>query len=673
MKRFTVFLFVLPHFLFPQTGTHILAYDVSATINDRTNEITGNAFILFRVPDATAPSFSFLVPKEWTVNSLRDRNNDSYDSEQSNVDSLKGTVFTLERTEVENITDTMFIAVEFSARFDSSSLSKIFINHREFLLPAGESAAWLPLFGSERADRFSLAIALPSNYVPISDDIFDTLSTEGVRIWKRSSLFPTQLSAAFTVCGVADAVRQRSVSADSSRSVSIFSSPVRFNQFYAAAITRQLTEAGQFFARLTGQQRAPVLSYAVVGDASFERDRFSAGDYTIQRNSPAYTVMDSAALKQLAYNYWLIDLARRFCPVTEDSTAVFDDGLAAYLSLRFLASSFPQLEKQERIRSISNALTFFPAGTISAGHTAAVNTIDIVSFKGRYLFFMLEYLLGRESFDSVIVRMSGRYAETPISFEGFQLLCEEEYGSSLAWFFDEWLHRTSAPEYVMQWKEEKTVRGMTVVKATIEQRGVPFTMPVPLVISFGSRSITKRILVEQAKQEFTFVFPSSPSGVELDPNFAILRWLLEIRISAHARTSMQFLSISRDLADAEQEANYVLRLDPNNSTGSAPLAFYVLGSVAGARADAEKAKEYFLKAASSAATAEIERYTLLGLVRYANILEMEGKREDAVAVYQRVIAQGKNNPLLYERAMIRAERYLRELFAPQNDMWFEVH
>ncbi|MFA6456668.1 MAG: hypothetical protein WCW40_07600 [Bacteroidota bacterium] len=673
MKRFIILLFALSNFLFPQTDSHILSYDISATIDERSNEITGNAFVLLRIPDVLSPSFSFLIPKEWSINSVRDGNNNTFDIEQSPSDRENSTLITLERNDGVNTNDTMYIAIEFSARFDSTSLSRIFVNYQEFLLPSRESLSWLPLFGATTTDRYTMTITVPSHFTPLTDNILDTISVNGTHVWKRSSSVPLLLSSAFTVCGSTGAVRQQSASADSSRSVLFFSTPVRFNQQYAAAITRQLTEAGQFFAELTGQQRAASLTYAVVGNETFERDRFRTGEYTVQRNSPAFAVMDSTALMRIAYNFWLIDLARQFCPVTGDSTAVFDDGFAAYLSLRYLARAFPQLEKQERIRSISNALTFFPTGTIAAGHTAAVNTNEIVSFKGRYLFLMLEYLLGRESFDSVIVRISAQYAETAVSFYGFQQLCEEEYGSSLDWFFDEWLHRTSAPEYVMQWKEEKTVRGMTVVKATIEQRGQLFTMPVPLIISFGTRSITKRVVVEQAKQEFTFVFPSSPTSVELDPNYAILRWLLEIRISAHARTSMQFLSISRDIAGAEREALYALQLDPNNSTGSAPLAYFVLGSVAGVKNDAEKAKEFFLKASSSAATAETERYTLLGLVRYANILESEGKREEAVALYQRVIVQGRNNPLLYERAMIRAERYVHELFAPQNDIWFEIH
>ena len=68
--------------------------------------------------------------------------------------------------------------------------------------------------------------------------------------------------------------------------------------------------------------------------------------------------------------------------------------------------------------------------------------------------------------------------------------------------------------------------------------------------------MTKRIVVEQANQEFTFTFSSSPTNVELDPKYNIFRWLLEIRIFAHAHSAQLFLNLNRDLNNAEREAQY---------------------------------------------------------------------------------------------------------------------
>lgn len=673
MNRFLLLIVVFPLSVLSQTETKILSYDVSAVMNSRTREITGRIHVETRPVDSSSTQFVFFVPKEWTINSLRNRNNDSYDDDRTT--SVTGNVdqISLDLSDEKLSIDTLILDIEFKTILDSSSFGSIFINQKEFLLPYNTLQSWLPQFGSLTADHFSLGITVPQQFTVVAEQQLDTVSTEGSRTWSRSDSQSTVLSSAFTLCGLSNAMKQRSCSSDYLYSVTIISSPAKFNQQYAAAVTRQLCDAMQFFTTVTKQQRVAHITYAVVGERKYDRTISTTKKFAILRNSPAYTVFDSAALTRTSYNFWLNRLAEHFCPTVNDSSEVFQPGFSSYLAMRFLRASFPQMEKQEQYNTISSALTFFPFGTVAAGYSSKANTKDILSLKGRYFFLMLENLLGRESFDAVIAAMSERSIETHITFPEFRKLCEEQYGSSLDLFFTQWLYRSTVPEYVMQWKSETTPRGMSIVRATIEQRGDLFSMPVPLLFSFGNRKITKRIFVDQKKQDFTFTFPQIPTGVELDPHYTILRWLLEIRISAHAKTSLQFLSINRDAANAEREALYALQLDPNNSTGSAPLAYYVLGNTAAIAGNSEKAKEYFLKAASSLATEETDQYRLLSSIRYANILEGDGKREEAVALYHRASAEGMNNPLILERAVIEAEYCIRELFTPNNDVWFNIH
>ncbi len=383
-----------------------------------------------------------------------------------------------------------------------------------------------------------------------------------------------------------------------------------------------------------------------------------------------YAVFDSSLLTRSINNPWLTNIARQFCPASNDTTSLFHDGFASYLASRFLSTQFPHLEKRERFDAISTALSFFPTGTIAAGRTSRTNTEEMLTFKGRYIFSMLEYILGGETFDRIIATMSERHSVKEISFNDLRVICEDEYGSSLEWFFSEWLHRSSAPEFVMQWKSEKTPRGVVIAAITIEQRGDLFSMPVPIIFSFGGRTVTKRVFVEQAKQEFTFTFPSSPVNVELDPDYTVFRWLREIRILAHARSADLFLKVNLDTVNAEREALYTLQLDPTNSTGSAPIAYFVSGKIAVIKGDLERAKENFLKAMLSSSAEETELYKLLSLVRYANVLEIEGNRTEAVPLYQRAVVEGMKKPFLFERAVTEAETFLREEFVSPPSYWF---
>ncbi len=430
-----------------------------------------------------------------------------------------------------------------------------------------------------------------------------------------------------------------------------------------------MTDAFQFFSSLTNHQlRSIHLTYVIVGDAESKAN--SVDNLIVLRNSAAYSVFDSSALTRSIYNKWLMNIAKRFCPETKDSTVLFKDGFASYLVMRFLTSQLPHMEKQERFDAISNAITFYPVETIAQGGSSKTATKEILLYKGRYIFLMLEYILGQKTFDVIIKRMIDRYSTTEISFTGFQLLCEEEYGSTLDWFFNEWLYRSTTPEFVLQWRSEKTPRGISIATVTIEQRGELFSMQVPVIFSFGNRTVTKRIFVEQAKQEFRFSFPFSPTNVELDPHYTMFRWLLEIRILAHARSASLFLTAGLDTGNAEREAFYTLQLDPTNSTGSAPLAFFVLGSIAAIKGDNERAKENFLKSMLSSSAEETELYKLLSLVRYANVLELEGKRLEALPLYQRAVVEGLKKPFLFNPVIAEAETFLREEFVSHPDLWF---
>ncbi|HAP34400.1 MAG TPA: hypothetical protein DCQ28_00070 [Bacteroidetes bacterium] len=671
MRIFFLFLFSLSA-IFAQTRTELLSYSVSAAMGERTGEITGIITVQLLVKTDSMEHYTFLVPKEMRINSIYDNGKESLDFERDQTNFSKYAV-TIQLPEFVHRNDSLTFSFPFISVFDTSSVATMFVAQKEFLLPCTDSLSWIPNFGTGSALHYSLEAALPSHYTLIADSKFDTSLSDTVRIWKRSSSQPTLLFSAFTFCGISNASIQTVYDIDSLNAIVFVFDQERFNQQYTEALTRQMNDAANYFTILTGRSNEGYhRSYAIIGSEQYNTNIIDTKKFVIHRNSPAYVQFDSTALLSSTENKWLLNEAQYFCPVTTDTTAVFRDGFASYLVARYLASRFPELDKQERFNAIASTLTFFPYGTIAEGRTSKANSTDLFSTKGRYVFLMLEYILGQELLDTVIVKMNERYSSTAISFSGFRQLCEDEYGSSLGWFFDQWLYRTSAPEFVMTWRNEKTTRGMTIVRTIIEQRGDIFSTPMNIAFQIGSRTIQKRIVITQQKQEFTFVFPTPPTRVELDPHYNVLRWLLEIRILAHARSAQLFLSINRDIITAEREALYTVQLDPNNSTGSIPFAYYTLGKIAVLKNDLEKAKEYFLKAMPLSGTRETESYKLWSLIRYANIVEMEGNRDEAKILLQRTVTEGRKNPLIFERTTIEAMKYLRDNFIAHDDIWYGI-
>jgi tetratricopeptide (TPR) repeat protein len=601
-------------------------------------------------------------------------NNESVDFERTPAERPVQHRITFDRTDLETKSDTIAFFITFAALYDSLPYSAMFVAQKEFILPFDRNSRWLPEVGSSAAEHLSLRFTAPANITILTQVPADTATNNGMRMWTiDGTRMPMQsvfsLSADWPM-----RYGQSSVSSDSSCSVTFYSSPLRrFNQQYAAATAQQLSDALQYFNAVTGRRLTTLTLY----------DRREH----VRGNTPTLIPQLNVIRSQFAgvhclrfrsgHPIHLQSMDHGTCPAVlspdrRQHRAMFDDGLSAYLASRFLISRYPGTSRKERFDAVSNALTFFPSGTLAAGHSDRSNTNSIISFRGRYLFSMMEYLLGQESLDRVIMKITAGPAEPPVTFERFAALCTEEYGTPLENFIDQWVRRSASPEFVMQWKNERTVRGLSVVKASIEQRGTIFSVPIPLAFTFGSRVLIRRVRMEQQKQEFTFTFPSPPTSVELDPELNILRWQLEFRISAHAKTALLYLTVNRDIVNAEREALYTQQLDPNNSTGSAPLALFILGNISAVNGNKEKAKEYFLQSASAGATEGSDTYRLLSLIRYGNLLESDGKRDEAVTYYQRAVSEGIKDPVINAAAVTEAEMFLRERFVSDERSWFFV-
>lgn len=651
---------------------HLIDYRLTSSINARESEITGRLTAVFQTGIDSAAHWSFDVPQAIEINSITDADENSYMIHRREQQSA-WYHYTIDFPSPLRTRDSVTIIIEFSENADSSCSAPLFINAHEFLLPYTSAQSWLPQLHEWKTKAGSVELSADSGFTIVAETDPDSIIRTGDRtVWKwHASSAP--LEHLVTLCGSKNIAEITQRSDDSLTAISFLIRPDRFNESFARAAAAQLAGAAGYFSNLCGRKGEPLqMKFVFIGDDDIDESFSKIGRMIIERNSPKHTVFDSTIYTRSVNNPFLYRLAEEFAPVTSDSDAVLSAGWAGYLVTRYLLSANTSAEtaQHERLDCMVNALSFFPSAPLSAGRTAAANSDEVLSYKGRYFFLMLEYLIGRESFDSVAARMFRQAAAAPVSVNEFRNLCEQEYGSPLEWFFRQWLTRSSAPEFVMQWKSEKTQRGIHLVTVVIEQRGELYSMPLPLVFSFGNRNITKRVIADQYRQEYTFQFTGAPSSVSLDPQYTILRWLLETRILAHARSSRLFRIYNKDLVSSEREARLTLQLDPDNNTGTAPIAYFSLAKIAVIRNDLEQAKEFFVSAMQSSATDEAALYPLLSLVRYGNVVEMEGHREDAVAIYQRAIAEGNANPLLYAPAIIEAEKYLHENFISADDRWY---
>jgi tetratricopeptide (TPR) repeat protein len=676
---------IAPIFVFAQEdSSHALAsidkYALHVEIDTERHNLQGEARLQVQILKDSVSRLQFTLGSSMTLLSVHDSTNRKIETadEPSGISRRE---ISLAVPDTVKRGDIFFLRIAFEAGFDSVVSHSSFIGSKEILLSANGSGPWWPVLsaatnpGSSQAATVLLEVTLPSAFTVVSNGELDSIRTVGSKTTQRFVYKNTMpLRSCFLLCGSTEFTQRSIIGTDSSFRCTLYYYPGKFSNEFALSVMQQLRNAHAYFSTMASPDSGyDSVRIAVVGDDDGHGEWYSNNGLMIARNSYSYSSADSTAPTSPERNKWVHELARFFGLAVTDSTFLFDGGWSEYLTTKFFlheADKNGDAQQLIRLGLLSRTLNFYPSQTLAQEHRSAKNEQAVFFSKGAYVFLMLEYVVGEAAFDSVARKLYRNFKYTPVSIQAFQQICEEAYGSPLDWFFKEWVYQTGFPELILSTECTQTNRGSYSLKAKVSQRGDLFTTPVDLVFSNSARSTTKRIFVERQDQEFEFILPFLPTKSELDPKYYVLRWVPRLRLLAHARTSVSFRVFDKDTANSVREANILLQLDPNNITGWNNIALFSLGKAAVIKGELVKAEEYFRRASALDASEPTQLYSVLSLVRLGNVLEMEGKRDEAVELYKLGAALAGRNTLYYGIALMEAQKYLRQKFVSSNDFWY---
>jgi hypothetical protein len=105
----------------------------------------------------------------------------------------------------------------------------------------------------------------------------------------------------------------------------------------------------------------------------------------------------------------------------------------------------------------------------------------------------------------------------------FQRVCEDHYGGSLQWFFDEWVYGEGEPVYAYYWASAGagTSAGVDLSIRQVQPDRV-FVMPIDVRFSFASGDTTVAVWNDRAVTQHRFAFGREVVDVVVDPD----RWIL---------------------------------------------------------------------------------------------------------------------------------------------------
>jgi len=148
--------------------------------------------------------------------------------------------------------------------------------------------------------------------------------------------------------------------------------------------------------------------------------------------------------------------------------------------------------------------------------------------KGGIVLHMLRGIVGDDKFFTIMQNYLNdpRYAYNVATTEDFQGVAESVYGSSLDYFFKEWIYGENFPNYTVQWSTALT-GGTSLVHVLITQVANTspqfFTMPVQIkiVTSLGDTLLT--VFNDQLSQSFFLEVSGNVTDIQFDPNNLILK------------------------------------------------------------------------------------------------------------------------------------------------------
>ncbi|MGH9511505.1 MAG: M1 family aminopeptidase [Terriglobales bacterium] len=364
----------------------------------------------------------------------------------------------------------------------------------------------------------------------------------------------------------------------------------------------------------------------------------------------------------IAHQWWGVSVS----PATRDDWWI-SDGFARYSEARYVEQAAGQAGLEEVVKDMSvGALAYDTVPLSSAGKLDLFSPEfqSLVTDKGGMILHMLRWVEGDQKYDQTMRQFAAQYAGKSATVDDFRAIAEKNYGSSLTWFFSQWLDSTGAPEF----KTEYTVYrlgnkcapadhcpGFRTV-GQISQDLDLFRMPVELKIDTDGKTEEKRIDVVGTSSPFAVETFGKPRRISIDPDDRVLKNSTDVKLRASIERG-QALVQQGDMAGALSEYNKALDINKNSS-----LAHYRVAEVFFQQHNYQAAANAYresLNGDGDPRWTEVWSHLSLG-----KIFDLTGQRERATNEYRQALQTNDNT----QGALDEARRYLKKPYEkPKNE------
>lgn len=202
------------------------------------------------------------------------------------------------------------------------------------------------------------------------------------------------------------------------------------------------------------------------------------------------------------------------------------EGFATYFGALFFEEAdgnerFHEMLARSRSRYF-DANRRAPAPIFNPGITDLFDLLNAYNYsKGGLALHMLRGLMGDEAFFEGIRDFYRKYRDQTVLTRNFQSVMEAQHGSTLEWFFDQWIYRAGHPVVEVTWSRDDQ-RGEVSLRLSQTQRQEPFRLPITLAFVAGDQQDRRQVELRERSHEFRFKLDGATEDVLVDPD----AWLL---------------------------------------------------------------------------------------------------------------------------------------------------
>ena len=186
--------------------------------------------------------------------------------------------------------------------------------------------------------------------------------------------------------------------------------------------------------------------------------------------------------------------------------------------------------------------------------------------KGGCVLHMLRHVVGDDAFFETLALYRSRHEHGNAVTPQFQDAAETVHGSSLDWFFQEWIYDVGWPKYRYAWIGQTGGATGHRVLLSIDQvqaNGPVFTMPVDVKVTTGSGDTTMVLWIDEGHEYFDLPLPAAPVAVTLDPD----NWILN-QVEQVAAAGVEEPGFEVDPGESGWQTTGRLSVRPNPFTGT---------------------------------------------------------------------------------------------------------